>query len=127
MAVAFDVATENYNAASSITQSFSHTCTGANLFLIVQVSRYATVSVTYNGVALTYLSAASAFGGGNARLRTWVLASPATGTNTVLITYDAAYTYRHAVAASFTGVLGYGAAGVAPGSSAGGGSGTGRR
>lgn len=101
MAIAVDTNTvaEEESGATSLT--FSHTCTGSNLVLIV-----ATVSsgsadptgVTYNGVAMT-----KAVGLG-AALDTslWYLSNPATSAHNVVVTY-AASTKFGVCATSFTG------------------------
>lgn len=124
MAIAFDAATENYDSVLSATQSFSHTCTGSDLFVIIQVAHYSTNQtagdVTYGGANATFLTSASAYASGAARLETWVIAVSTAGTYTVSVTYPAAVSYRHVVASSYTGVDSYGALAVATGSSTGG-------
>lgn len=82
-AVAFDAAsTLNYGAASPAT--LAHTC-GANATILVVHTRSdaAVVSgVTYNGVALTQLSAIVAGG----FYAVWYLVSPATGAHNIVVT-----------------------------------------
>lgn len=101
MAIAVDTNTVAEEEAGATSKTFSHTCTGSNLVLVV-----ATVSsgsadptgVTYNGVAMT-----KAVGLG-AALNTslWYLANPATGAHNVVVTY-AASTKFGVCSTSFTG------------------------
>lgn len=102
MAIAVDTNTvaEEEGGATSLT--FSHTCTGSNLVLIVATVSSGLVDptgVTYNGVAMT-----KAVGLG-AALDTslWYLSNPATGSGyNVVVTY-AASTKFGVCATSFTG------------------------
>lgn len=89
MALAFDAVSsaEDSNVSSL---SWSHTCTGSDLALNVGgVARDATAGdavisgITYNGVALTNIDVA----GTTRRSEMWELKNPATGSNTVTITY----------------------------------------
>lgn len=82
-------------SAGVSTFSFSHTCTGSELLLIVDVgirqggSTKSVTSVTYNGVALTKLGIAD-----NAtvvRVSRWYLIAPATGSHSVVVNCDAAF------------------------------------
>ena len=103
MAIALDTATDSgasqYTGASPLT--FSHTCTGTNLILFVCVrsgSGSAPSAVTYNGVSLTQIN--SRTDGSTDSL--WYLINPATGSNTVSISFSA--TNIIACAVSYTGV-----------------------
>lgn len=87
MAVAFDAASSGVQA-SGTTLSFSHTCSGSDRQLVVAVTwtgSAAISSVTYNGVAMTPIAAQSDIAG-TFHSKTFFLANPPTGANTVLIT-----------------------------------------
>lgn len=95
MAVAVDA---NSNSGGT---SWSHTCTGANRYLLVAwtIDSSTITSATYNGVAMTELTRYSAAG----RVTVvWGLVAPATGANTVAITAGGSWGGGGAV--SFTGV-----------------------
>jgi hypothetical protein len=98
MAIAFDATSSASGSGDPIT--WSHTCTGSNLYLLVQVvSATATApsSVTYNGVVMSLVYTI------NTKNRVYGLANPATGANTVSITFG--FGGNHGgVAASYTGV-----------------------
>lgn len=95
MAIALDTISE----ANSVS-SWSHTCTGTNLVLIVGVKSVGTVTgVTYNSVAMTEI-AGVAVGALTERVSMWYLANPTTGSNTIALTGGSTYTTR---AASYTG------------------------
>lgn len=110
----FDAATYNTNNALP-TLTFSHTCTGSNRGLIVNVSSaggVAVSSVTYNGVGLTFIQAQNDGGGPNSRAEQWKLSNPASGANNVVVTMasDAliavgaiSFTGAHQTTASLTG------------------------
>lgn len=105
MAVAFDFGTgTNTSAINAASKTFSHTCSGSNLILIVGVawtSASVTVSsVSYNGVALTAVAAVSA--NGNIKVQYYYLVAPATGANNVIVTMSANASFVTA-SASFTG------------------------
>ena len=101
--VFFDSASSSaYQAALSI-YSWSHTTSGTNRGLIVNVSIFATGSVTgitYNGVAMTSVRADA---NGAYRNEVWKLANPALGANTVEVTLSVSLT-SIANASSWTGV-----------------------
>jgi hypothetical protein len=82
--------------------SFSHTCTGSNLLLIVAVNNpnQDITGVTYNGVAMTQQLAPT--GAGN--LAVYSLLNPATGSNTVAATGMGGSSSVMIIAASYTGV-----------------------
>lgn len=122
MAWAFDT-TSSLDTTNITNPSWSHTCTGSNLYLVVLLPHWAngnTVSgVTYNGVAMSLL-ARSSLSGSNDRSEIWGLANPATGSHTVAVT--GANCYGTIGAASFTGIdqtTSTGTAATATGSSTG--------
>lgn len=87
MAFARDAQTQyNSNASGSpyTTWSFSHTCTGTRLilFAFIQTGTQPT-SVKYNGVTMTLLTSQNVNGG----VFVYYLLAPATGANTVLVTW----------------------------------------
>lgn len=96
MAVAYD------NGTANGTQSYSHTVTGSNTFLVLFVLTSSTTapSATYNGVSMTYGNIQARNGNG-AWIHWLYLTNPATGSNTVSIT---AGNYYNSVALSYTGV-----------------------
>ncbi|MFA6314982.1 MAG: hypothetical protein WC648_01250 [Candidatus Paceibacterota bacterium] len=99
MAIAVDT------TSNSATASWSHTCTGANLILIVAVranASGASTSCTYNGVGMTQLSARP-YNSSNAHLVTFYLLNPATGANTITATTGSP---DYGCAVSYTGVAG---------------------
>ncbi len=106
MAIAFDAASNSGAKAGASSYSWSHTCTGSDLVLVVGVSkRLHTVTVTgitYNSVALTQIRV-----DGPQALMTselWFLKAPATGANTIAVTLSGAPTRSVAGAISLTGV-----------------------
>lgn len=105
MAIAVDV-TSTLDTNASSNPSWSHTCTGSDLLLVVLIPRYRTggstiTAVSYNGVALTQ-AAASANDGQDDQVDIWYLKNPATGAHTVALTCSG-ITGRIG-ATSFTGV-----------------------
>lgn len=99
--IAFDAASSaNTTGASPFT--WSHTCTGSNLFLVVALSNAAgdqVTSVTYNGVAMTQVNKQNVFGGDEVYL--YILANPATGANTISVSKSSGN--MAGAAASYTG------------------------
>lgn len=94
MAIALDVsATSTSQTSSPIT--WSHTCTGSNLLLTVGITLQAVTSfptasaVTYNGVSMTKARADTFDAGAFGKLESsvWLLHAPATGSNTVSVTF----------------------------------------
>ncbi|MCA9962470.1 MAG: hypothetical protein KC443_25725, partial [Anaerolineales bacterium] len=92
------------------TASFSHTCTGSNLTLVVPIwifdgSADITVTdITYNSVSLTQRRArVETFGGRYWRVEIWTLDSPATGSNTVAVTLSGTPSGYAVGAISYTG------------------------
>src|SRR4051812_35199700 len=110
MAIAFDTSTTSLSPsfAAGATYTFSHACTGSNLFLALMVALWQDVagtgsvsSASYNGVALTG-AVASALAGMRAEI--WYLKAPAAGTHTVSIPIAGNTDSRKFAVASFTGV-----------------------
>jgi len=95
MAIAFDAASSR-DGATNISYSWSHTCTGANLILVVGVSIVdsggggpaAVTGITYNSVALTLIR--RGLGGSSNATEMWRLIAPATGANTIAVTLSQA-------------------------------------
>lgn len=101
MAIAIDAA-NNGTAGSGITNvTYSQTCTGTNLILFVGVrSDTLPTSVTYNGVSLTNINGANAYGVNTVSL--WYLVNPAIGAHTVSVTITSSGTIQ-SVCCSYTG------------------------
>lgn len=104
--IAFDAASNSGYQAAASTYSWSHTCTGSNRFLAVDVSLLSAGStvtgITYNGVALSFIGAQStvtSFG----RVECWGLVAPASGTNTIAVTLSGSIASA-GTAVSYTGV-----------------------
>lgn len=91
MAVAPDaVSTASGNGVTSI--SWSHTCTGTDRAIFVGMSHSGTITgVTYAGVAMTAVIEAVP-GDGAYNAATWKLSNPASGANTVVVTFSASAT-----------------------------------
>jgi len=106
VAIALDVKTSA--TGSGATLSWSHTCTGSNLALVVDVGSYDGASgnrvstVTYNGVALTRLAEVTGAAFDNSSL--WGLKNPATGANTITVTFVGTVGSAIGGGQSFTGV-----------------------
>ncbi len=105
MAIAHDTDSSTSDSETS-TLSWSHTCTGSDLALVVNACNDSglTVSgVTYNSVALAKV--ATGIANGNAFVENWILANDevATGANTVEVTYSGSG-FLQAGASSYTGV-----------------------
>lgn len=107
-AIAHD-ADSNSGEVTTQTFTWTHTCTGSNLVLIVGVlidsGATDTVStLTYNGVALTFIRRDRLTVDG-LTVELWYLAGPATGANTVSVTLSNAPSFSAlAGAVSLTGV-----------------------
>lgn len=110
MAVAFDAAVaRNLNSVSS--DSWSHTCTGADRYVVVAVGvtkiAGTTATVTYDGVSMTSLGEATnttfqSAAHGMAKL--FGLVNPPTGAKTVVLTFSAGSNAGGASSVSYTGV-----------------------
>lgn len=93
--VAFDAAASN-KVLSSNTVSWSHTCSGTNRVLLVDVALGVssagdtqTAGVTYNGVAMTSIGKVHTNASNVGWVERFVLIAPATGSNTVAVTASA--------------------------------------
>lgn len=100
MAIAFDTSTQATSADTDLTLTWSHTCTGSNLYLVVFVSQSqgTDVSCKYNGVSMTSLAITS-------RGVLYGLANPATGANNIVYTRSGSPSTQGIIglAASYTG------------------------
>lgn len=103
-AIAFDAFTDS---AANI-NSFSHTSTGSNLVLVVGASyndgSESITGITYNGVALTKIRRDTTGAPVDITTELWYLKAPATGANTVAITYTNNPTQRRHWAMTLTGI-----------------------
>ena len=85
MAIAYDSSSQGYAGPGGGYASWSHTCTGTNLILLVSVYESANSNgvsgITYNGVALTQIGTVS---NGNTQ-SLWYLINPATGSHTIAV------------------------------------------
>ena len=105
MAIAHDSTTTGAGVDGNTNYTFSHTCTGSDLMLMVCVTTNTTTDpsgITYNGVAMTKGATKTQSRNGSI----WYLANPATGANTVSVTYAAAFTLAMGSATSYTGCSG---------------------
>ena len=106
------IAHDNTNSSSQTgtnTLTFSHTCTGSNLMLIVSAPAEDSTaadrlvsSITYGGVAMTEVDNRPS--GGVQTANQWYLIGPATGANDVVITWGGNVTAGVGIATSLTGV-----------------------
>lgn len=103
MAIGYDTTNVATHAISSgATLTFSHTCTGSQRFLVVEVDMStngagAPTGVTYNGVAMTLMGTIFSYG------QVWYLANPASGANNVVVDLNNTIFYR-VYSRSYTGV-----------------------
>lgn len=105
MAITFDDATgANSVGASATSLTYSKTCTGSNLFLLVAVDPGGASSlvsgITYSGVSMTKLADQVI---GSSLQSIWGLQGPATGANNIIISFTGSLQAR-SVAASYAGV-----------------------
>jgi hypothetical protein len=106
MALAFDAASTAKISNNATTITWSHTCTGSELGLLVGVSYRNDVAqtitgVTYNGVAMT--SVGTIANGGTVAVDIWKLSAPASGAHNVVVTFSANVGRAVTGAVSFTG------------------------
>ncbi len=105
MSIATDASAKSFtNAASSLT--YSHTCTGSNLYLVVAFfigGGQTCTGVTYNGVAMTQLETATA--SNSKKPYMFGLANPATGANNIVISASGS-TLIYATSVSYSGCSG---------------------
>lgn len=104
--IQFDAASNSGYQAAASTYNWSHTCTGSNRFLAVDVSLLSAgqtvTGITYNGVALSFIGAQStvtSFG----RVESWGLVNPASGSNSIAVTLSGTIASA-GTAVSYTGV-----------------------
>jgi len=109
--IAFDAASQgsfNVDPYLGTTLTISHTCSGDNRMLLVNLSSYAANStslctgITYDGVSLTKLIQGT-YNPDLALVEMWGLVAPNTGTHNIVISFSQS-TYARAVCASYTGV-----------------------
>lgn len=105
MALAYDASAQGTTGSSSLT--FSHTCTGTNLILIVAARFYTSdhiTGITYNGVSMTLINKQQDNVGNNCYSYLFYLINPATGTHDVVVSADATPSIQMcAASASYTG------------------------
>lgn len=107
MAVAYDAQSKSETSAAGSSLSWSHTCTGSNLILVVGVARRGGTSsvvsgITFNSVALTNVTAnhpSNAIG-----VELWRLLAPDTGAHTIEITMSSSASIIEGFGVSYTGV-----------------------
>ncbi len=110
MAVAFDAVSEKLDDAPAGSSSWSHTCSGAQRCLLVFLSIHTNTfscqatAVTYNGVSLTSLNTGHVEFA--VRTELWRLTGPASGANTIAVTWDNGTDDVHRIShgISYTGV-----------------------
>lgn len=102
MAIAFDAAS-SAGVAGNTVLTYSHTCTGSDLALVVEVATNeleSISSITYNGVALTQIDTEPTASG---QVFLWLLIGPDTGAHDIVVTRTGVGTWNSS-AASYTGV-----------------------
>ena len=110
MAIALDTSTSSSdNSGSATSLTWSHTCTGTNLILIVTVSTTPQTDkvsgVTYNGVAMTRVGYAGNSGSQSVASYMYYLLNPATGAHNIVVSVPSNSTNITGDAISYTGVL----------------------
>lgn len=118
MAIAVDATSSSGEVTAVSSDTWSHTCSGSNRFLVTGVNARGVKSntnttvtgVTYNSVALTKIRHDSVDGldvGDTYRGRTelWYLVSPATGANNVTVTWTGSIDIACSGAISLTGAI----------------------
>lgn len=112
MAIAYDNDTLNVNSANSTGETFSHTCTGSDLTLVVFVMIFGVASnssssnPTYNSVSMTSAATPVEYEYQLNRvfnLEVYYLDNPSTGANNVVTAYTGTATANAVWAASYTG------------------------
>lgn len=106
MAIAFDAVTNSEPASTTSPLTFSHTCTGSDLILLVGITILSNggpdiTGVTYAGVPMTQAVANTT--DSNEDMYIYYLLNPATGANNVSISWSGTHTVA-ARAVSYTGV-----------------------
>lgn len=111
MAIALDYMSAG-TASGTSPVTWTHTCTGSDLVLIVGTSILAgtaaetVTGVTYNGVAMTQIGSALQNGSANLNISLWYLLNPATGPNTISVT-KSSIQGCNGIGISLTGVSNY--------------------
>jgi len=107
MAIAFDAASADFTTGAG--QSWSHTCTGADLVLLVGVNTFTAgldddvTGVTYDGDAMTLIvNQEGPVVPPRQYSSLWYLINPSTGANTVAVTKTSSDAMR-SIACSYTG------------------------
>lgn len=103
MAIAFDATSSPTGISSGTTLSWSHTCTGSNLTLVVGItfnSSAAISGINYNSVAMTLIKAQNNSGN---RCEMWQIVGPTTGAHNIDVTFGAGVNAANGGAVSFTG------------------------
>lgn len=114
MALAFDATSNSGNKSSVSSYSWSHTCTGSNLILVVGITaenasdtgQMLVDGVTYNGVAMTKANDQDTTvtpGGSSNYSSIWYLKNPATGANSIAVTHHGTVVASVGMAVSYTG------------------------
>ena len=108
MAIALD-AVSNGTATTTSPLTWSHTCTGSDLILVVGVNIYSAGTpncsgVTYNGVSLTLIGSKRTYFSELGQISLWYLLNPVTGANTVSVSFTGTVANCDAGAVSYTGV-----------------------
>lgn len=90
--ITFDAASNSGYQTLGTSYSWNHTCAGSNRFLAVDVALLSLAgvsvsSVTYNGVNLSLVGLQTS-GTGAVRTESWGLVAPATGTNSIVVTFS---------------------------------------
>src|SRR3990172_8899086 len=91
MALAVDAVSSTSDDGAPASITWSHTCTGTDLGLIVGTSWVGdgvTASATYNGVAMTSKGMNISSTSSALRIEQFELIAPATGANNVVVTYS---------------------------------------
>lgn len=115
MSLAVDAISNSGDLTSVSSATWSHTCAGSNLILVVGANARGQKSntnttvtgVTYNGVALTKIRGDTSDSGDTFRGRSelWYLIAPATGTHSIVVTYTGSVEATGCGAVSFTGAM----------------------
>lgn len=106
-AIAFDALTDGGTGAAP-TLTFSHTTSGTNRILFVDVLGDVSASqlitgVTYAGVSMTKVGERHKTAGNGYWISTWVLANPTSGANNVVVSASSGNLFGN-IATSYTGV-----------------------
>lgn len=104
MSIAFDAGADGFQSGGT-NLTYSHTCTGSNLILLVGVWSWQdvhTLTATYAGVSMTSLTTIATDSSGT--LQIFGLIAPATGANNIIISSNNTNTQILACSASYTGV-----------------------